>query len=85
MILFVMGRKSSDLSVVLCCDRVHTTTGSVRQYLKPSQITQIVQLFQEGASMCSLRKLCCVSQHSLICMVGPEDLQLYLESCEGLK
>ncbi len=45
-----------DLSLVLCFVRVLFTTCSMRQYLKPNQIAQVIQLIQNGTSIRAITK-----------------------------
>ena len=41
-------------SLLLCSARVLVTTGSMRQNLQPNQVAQVVQLLQDGTSICSV-------------------------------
>ena len=68
----------TDSSLVLCPASVVVTTGSMRRYLQPKWVAQVVQLLQDGKSIC-------VSRHSLKSMeVIPGDQSLYNESWTGL-
>ncbi len=44
----------TDLSLVLYFVRVLLTTCIMRQYLQHNQVTQIVQLLQDGTSVCAV-------------------------------
>ncbi len=41
--------------------RVNVTTGSMRQYLDPTEVTQAVQLLQDGPSICAIVRRLAVS------------------------
>ena len=51
----------TDSSLVLCSASVLVTTGSMRRYLQPNQVAQVVQLLQDGTSICAVARRFAVS------------------------
>ena len=74
----------NDSYLVLCSACVLVTTGSMRWYLQTNQVTQVVQLRQNGT--CGHKKVCSVSQHSLKSIQEiPGDWLLHEKSWTGLR
>ena len=46
----------TDFSLVLRFAGALLTTGSMRQYLQPIQVAQVVQLLQDGTSICAIAR-----------------------------
>ena len=46
----------NDPSLVLCSASVFVTTGSIRWYLQPNQVAEVVQLRQDGTSIRAARE-----------------------------
>ena len=51
----------TDSSLVLCSASVLVTTGSMRRYLQPNQVSQVVQFLQDGASIHAVTRRFAVS------------------------
>lgn len=51
----------TDSSLVLCSASVLVTTGSMRRYLQPTQVAQVVQLLQDGTSIRAVARRFAVS------------------------
>ena len=51
----------TDSSLVLCSASVLVTTGSMRWYLQPNQVAQVVQLLQDGTSIHAVARRFAVS------------------------
>ena len=71
----------ADSSLALCCACILDTTGSMRQYLQPNQVAQVVQLLQDGTSIRAVARKLAASPNSLKSMEEiPGDQPLNKES-----
>ena len=55
----------TDSYLVLCSANVLVTTSSMRLYIQPNQVAQVVQLLQDGTSIRVAARRFAVSPHSL--------------------
>ena len=69
----------TDSSLVLCYSSVLVTTGVMSWYLQPNQVAQVVQLLQDGTSICAVAQRFAVSPSLKSMKELPKDQPLHKE------
>lgn len=67
LVLYNPQKKSKEHFLIrpLHLARVNVTIGSMRIYLDPTEVTQVVPLLQDTTAIHFIQKVCCVSHHNL--------------------